>query len=100
MISVLPLLLIAIEAVYSGSFADQELHRALMEDYDPSSLPNRDKTTLAVGMVVYGMTEVHTIDSYAVFKVNMKMLWHDERLKWDPEEFDGLEETTFFTDPG
>ena len=48
---------------------------------------------------LYGITEVNTIDSYVVLKLSMNMWWHDDWLRWNPEEWGNITKTTFYTDP-
>ena len=80
---------------------DQILHDYLFNNnYNPMSLPNNGVTHVGVEIDIYGIRSVDTINNRASLALEMRLEWKDARLKWDPEEFNDIELTSVYTDPG
>ena len=75
------------------------LNQYLLEDYDPSALPNDGDTTVKIEMRLFGIKEVDTLNSVIILKVGFYQRWTDQRLVWDPEDFGGEVNTTIFSNP-
>ena len=50
-------------------------------------------------MNVYGLKAVDTIGSMASFACSLRYFWNDTRLKWNPEDFGGIETTRVSSNP-
>ena len=82
--------------VISNSSAEQRLYRHLLRnsDYLKMMRPVRNHTqpiTVKLGMCVMMLEDVVERDQTMLMSVCIKMKWVDEFLRWNPEEFDGLQ---------
>lgn len=79
---------------------DQELHKHLFKDseYNPLALPNDGRTDIGITLVVYGLRGVDTLGSTATVGCSLRLRWHDSRLFWNPEDYNGIETTRVPTD--
>lgn len=54
--------------------------------YDPNSSPTDGgmggKTAVIFDFTIYGLSEVNTIEGYAVIKGELSLMWNDTRLDW------------------
>ena len=79
---------------------DQILHNYLFNNnYNPMSLPNNGVTHVGAEIDIYGIRSVDTIANKALIALELRLEWKDSRLKWDPEDFNGIESTSVYTDP-
>ena len=69
-----------------------------MADYNPMALPNNYATNVSLSMRIYGISEVNTLESIISIKAELDDVWHDERLMWNPEDYNNITNTVFFTD--
>ena len=50
-------------------------------------------------LVLYGITEVNTIDSYVTVKCAITYYWNDVRLVWNPEDYGNISKVRLTTSP-
>ena len=81
-------------------FYDSILHQNLLKDYEPYALPNNGVTNVGIRLTVLGIKEVDTMRSEATFIMQMGLFWNDQRLRWDPSDYGGLNETRLNAEPG
>uniref|UniRef100_A0A914WC27 Neurotransmitter-gated ion-channel ligand-binding domain-containing protein n=1 Tax=Plectus sambesii TaxID=2011161 RepID=A0A914WC27_9BILA len=76
-----------------NSSAERRLRDELLQGYDKNLRPLKDpKRALKVSInpSISGITKADEIDQSLKFFQWFPMVWHDEHLEWDPENYDGI----------
>lgn len=70
----------------------------LLKDYQPSILPREDNNHIVVNMSteIYYNSGTDELRGTATFQIAIRAYWTDVKLKWDPKDFDGIDEVAFY----
>ncbi|XP_078000598.1 uncharacterized protein LOC144453196 [Glandiceps talaboti] len=81
----------------TGSIAEENLHKILFEDYARDVRPSEktaDSVTIKFWLSLNQLMAVNVKQQVIKTRVNVNLIWNDYRLKWDPDEYEGLNVTT------
>ena len=110
-VSLLPALSLAGKASYTFTPESTALRAALMSGYDKhvpassnrSALHNVDYsqagTDIEMQLRFFKVESVRPSHGDMRLKIWMRCYWQDDRLRWDPAAYNGLEYTMFWVDP-
>ncbi|XP_046574361.1 neuronal acetylcholine receptor subunit alpha-10-like isoform X1 [Haliotis rubra] len=73
---------------------EQKLLRKLLEKYDPYARPvyNASKTVVVkFGLTLIQIADMDEVNQVLTINVWLEQEWQDERLVWDPKDFNGLQ---------
>ncbi|XP_069775945.1 acetylcholine receptor subunit beta [Narcine bancroftii] len=95
---VLGLMLLVVAAALSGvgaSVAENRLLSALFDSYNPMVRPARtvdEKVTVRVGLTLSNLIILNEKSEEMTTNVFLNLAWTDYRLRWDPNQYEGIKD--------
>ncbi|XP_052816158.1 acetylcholine receptor subunit alpha-like [Mya arenaria] len=76
-----------------------KLHEDLLTNYQPSVRPLNNQTDVLnvnVSLYLYSLLEVDSVKGVVTLVLSLFCSWYDERLTWNPADYDGINKMKFF----
>ncbi|XP_066913379.1 neuronal acetylcholine receptor subunit alpha-3-like [Clytia hemisphaerica] len=89
------LVLLPIVALVNGSETEDRLLKKLFENYNAAARPvrfDKDAVNVVFGLSMSQIVDVHEKSQTLIISAWIRQLWHNQILKWNPDEYNGIRE--------